>query len=253
MSVGKKSNIFNEISPLLTFDTDWAPDYVIDYVSEKLEKLKIKATWFITHDSPSIRKLGKNSLFEIGLHPNFANNSTQGNNVNDILKNLKEIVPKAESIRTHGLLQSSEIFLKFKEFGIKNDVSILLHEESFLKPHYSKYFQITRFPYFWEDDVEMVTRNWKNIEKYFSISGLKIFDFHPIHIFLNSDTMEKYDELKQMGYPKIEQKLMSKFRNKSIGVNTFFDNLILKLSNSKSHTIKDISRIFDMQRIKEEK
>jgi hypothetical protein len=51
-------------------------------------------------------------LFEIGLHPNFANNSTQGDNVDDILKKLKEIVPNAESIRTHGLLQSSEILLK---------------------------------------------------------------------------------------------------------------------------------------------
>ena len=77
MSIDKKSNIFNEINPLLTFDTDWAPDYTIDYVSEKLEKAKIKSTWFITHDSPAIQRLVNNPLFEVGIHPNFLSNSTQ--------------------------------------------------------------------------------------------------------------------------------------------------------------------------------
>jgi len=253
MSVDKKLNILNKINPILTLDTDWAPDYVIDYVSEKLERLKIKATWFITHNSPAIKKLKNNSLFEIGLHPNFANNSTQGDNVDDILKKLKEIVPNAESIRTHGLLQSSEILLKFKKFGIKNDTSILFHEESCLRPHYSKYFGITRFPYYWEDDIEMISGNWKKVEKHFFVSGLKIFDFHPIHIFLNSKTMKKYNELKKNGYPKLEQKLISNFINPSIGVNTFFENFILKMSNSKTYTIKEISKIFDAQRIKAKK
>ena len=246
----KKKDIFGEINPILTFDTDWAPDYVIDYVSEKLEKLKIKATWFVTHDSPAIKRLKKNTLFEIGIHPNFSNYSTQGKNVEDILKKMKSIVPNAKSIRTHGLLQSSEILLKFKKYGIKNDVSILLHEESFLKPHFSKYFDLIRFPYYWEDDVEMVHGDWENIKKHFSVSGLKIFDFHPIHIFLNSKTMKRYEKVKKDGYPKIEQELISKYRNEGIGVNSFFEKLISNICDSKTHTINDISKIFDNARIR---
>ena len=207
----------------------------------------------MTHDSPAIKRLKKNTLFEIGIHPNFSNYSTQGKNVEDILKKMKSIVPNAKSIRTHGLLQSSEILLKFKKYGIKNDVSILLHEESFLKPHFSKYFDLIRLPYYWEDDIEMVNGDWQNVRKHFSVSGLKIFDFHPIHIFLNSKTMEKYEKVKIKGYPRIEQKLISKYRNEGIGVNSFFEKLISNVCNSKTYTINDISEIFDNARIRIEK
>lgn len=247
----KESEIFNHIQPILTFDTDWAPDYVIDYVSKKLEKLKIKATWYITHDSPAIRRLQNNALFEIGLHPNFHINSSQGKGVDEILKNLKKIAPDAKSIRTHGLLQSSEILLKFNKYGIENDVSILLSGEPFLKPHYSKYLKIIRIPYYWEDDIHMIEGDeWEDVKKYFFISGLKIFDFHPIHIFLNSNGMEKYNELKLNGYPKIDKKLLLKYRNKFAGTNMFFENLIKNLNKRKTHTINDISQVFNNLRNK---
>ena len=42
---------------LITIDIDWASDEIIDHVSDILLSKKVKATWFITHDSPSIRKL----------------------------------------------------------------------------------------------------------------------------------------------------------------------------------------------------
>lgn len=236
---------YDELNPILTFDTDWAPDYTIDYVSEKLQKLKIKATWFITHESPAIQRLKENSLFEIGIHPNFYSNSTQGKDIDEILKNLKRIAPNAKSIRTHGLLQSTEILLKFHKYGIETDVSILLNNEESLKPHHSKPFKILRIPYYWEDDVEMMYEsNWENVDNHFSVQGLKIFDFHPIHIFLNSDSMEKYNELKTQGYPKISKEKLLEFRNKNVGTDTFFEQFIEKLSRKRTHTINEITQKF---------
>ncbi len=247
----EKLNIFNKTEPVITFDVDWAPDYVIDYVAEKLKNLKIKATWFITHDSPSIQKLLDNSLFEIGLHPNFYNNSTQGNGIDDILKNLKKIVNDAKSIRTHGLYQSSEIFLKFNKYGIENDVSILFSNESNIFPHYSKIFKITRIPFYWEDDVEMENGiDWKNVKKHFNVFGLKIFNFHPIHIFLNSNNMKNYNKLKGKKYPNINEKNILEFKNNSLGTETFFDILIDNLNKTKTYTINEISKIFNEDRIK---
>ena len=52
-----ESEMFSNKTPVLTFDTDWAPDYAIDYVVKKLEKWNIRATWFVTHDSQVIQKL----------------------------------------------------------------------------------------------------------------------------------------------------------------------------------------------------
>jgi hypothetical protein len=245
MLSSKQSDIFNKINPILTFDVDWAPDYMIDYVSDKLKNLKIKSTWFVTHDSPAIKKLKKNSLIEVGIHPNFSNNSTQGKNVDEILKNLKKIVPNAKSIRTHGLLQSTKILSKFQKFGIENDVSILLENEPYLGIHYSKYFKIKRFPYYWEDDVEMINGiDLNNDQKKFFVQGLKIFDFHPVHIFLNSNSMNNYNELKNNGYPEIEEREAKKYKNKNAGIGTFFENLIQGLTHKNSYTITDISKLF---------
>lgn len=242
----KKFDFCDNFEPAITFDVDWAPDYVIDYVAEKLQNLKIKATWFITHDSPSVEKLLDNPLFEVGLHPNFERNSTQGNGVDDILKNLKRIVKDAKSIRTHGLFQSSKIFLKFNKYGIKNDVSILFSNESHIVPHYSKFFKITRIPYYWEDDVEMENSiDWNNAEEHFKILGLRIFNFHPIHVFINSENMERYVQIKENNYPNITESMLLKSKNKAAGTETFFDNLTKILSKRKTHTINEISNIFN--------
>lgn len=113
---------------ILTFDVDWAPDNVIDYVAEILTEHKVKATWFITHESDAINRLSKNSdLFELGIHPNLLNGSTHGKTEDEILKHMKAIVPNAVSMRTHGLYQSTNFLTKAaKEYGILNDVSLFL-------------------------------------------------------------------------------------------------------------------------------
>ena len=52
----------------------------------------VKATWFVTHNSNHVKELAKIDLFELGIHPNFSHDSTQGKNVGDILSNLKKIM-----------------------------------------------------------------------------------------------------------------------------------------------------------------
>ena len=246
-----QTKIFENIEPTLTFDVDWAPDFVIEYVVKKLNNLGIKSTWFITHDSPEIQKLIDNPLVEIGLHPNFQNNSTQGDGIDNILKNLKNIANDAKSIRTHGLLQSSSILLKYNKHEIENDVSILFSNEPNIVPHYSDFLKITRIPFYWEDDVEISNNNQSaKIEKHFSIPGIKIFDFHPIHIFLNSNNMENYEKMKNEKYPDVDENKLKEFRNDLEGVDTIFSNFIEFLTKNKTHTINDISKMFNEWRVK---
>ncbi|MCX6671896.1 MAG: hypothetical protein NTX92_08260, partial [Euryarchaeota archaeon] len=58
---------------LICIDTDWASDSIIKDIADYLIMNKIKSTWFITHDSPAIRKLlAKPDIFEVGIHPNFS-------------------------------------------------------------------------------------------------------------------------------------------------------------------------------------
>jgi len=234
--------------PIITFDCEWAPDFVYEDLARILTEKKIKSTWFATHESSFLKKLESNSLFEIGLHPNFSTNSTQGNNPDSILKNLKKIYPQAKSIRTHMLIQSSPLLLKFQHYGIENDSSLFLPKTENLSPHYSSFFKLFRFPFFWEDDVKMTEeKNWSlSSNDFLSISGLKIFNFHPIHIFLNSRDMENYNLMKKLvGLKSLNSKNVKKFINfTNPGTRNYFEKIISSLEDIKSFTIQDLRELY---------
>ena len=61
------SDILNQM--VITLDADWAPECAIDYVTNLLLEKRIKATWYITHDSPAIRRVFEHKdIFECGIH-----------------------------------------------------------------------------------------------------------------------------------------------------------------------------------------
>ena len=114
--------------PIITLDIDWAPDWTIEDTASILIKNKIKATWFITHRTKAIDRLqNKTKLFELGLHPNCLPESSHGNSEDEVLTHVRTLIPQAVSMRTHGLYQSSNFLKKAaKDFGVKNDVSLIL-------------------------------------------------------------------------------------------------------------------------------
>lgn len=171
---------------LITIDVDWASDQDIWYAAKTLIDNHTKATWFITHNSPILKKIfGYPNLFEFGIHPNFCKESTHGKDPRQVMEYLKEIVPNAQSVRTHRLVQSSDLLKMMREeYRILYDVSILLSKMPHIKPckfYFERERFITRIPYFWEDDVELFDPDKcldLHNEKYY-LSGLKIFNFHP--------------------------------------------------------------------------
>ena len=120
----------------LTIDLDWAPDFAINYMMNILLLKRIKCTWFITHKSEAVEELMTHgNFFEFGIHPNFFPESTHGNNPNDVMKHMMEIVPNAKIVRTHVLLQSGRhLKLMVNDYGIEIDSSILLREVSNIEP-----------------------------------------------------------------------------------------------------------------------
>src|SRR5271163_4390623 len=121
----------------ITIDTDWAPDCAIDYVASALLRAGIKATWFLTHDSPSLRALFQHpDLFEIGIHPNFLPGSTQGSDESSILQYMLRIVPEARVVRTHSLVHSVPLMYRMaSDFNLTIDVSLILPDAAHLAPH----------------------------------------------------------------------------------------------------------------------
>jgi hypothetical protein len=184
---------------LITLDVDWAPDFMIREVAELLRSSNVRSTWFVTHESEAIRDLEKDRRFEVGIHP-CAHTKTIDSMVKSIGE-LRRLFPSAISMRTHGLFHSS--FLRKVErvdYGIEIDSSIYLREMPNIAPFYTYYDRapLLNVPFFWTEDGEMYSPRptFRAADKT-SGPGLKVFTYHPVHIWLNSVTMNRYNELKQ--------------------------------------------------------
>jgi hypothetical protein len=189
---------------VMTLDTDWAPDSAIDFTAGILVEHRVKATWFVTHASPAISRLSDfPELFEIGIHPNFLfeGRNDQGSSPAEVLDFCMNLVPAATSMRTHALVQSTPLFdLVLERTAIRTDVSLLLPRAPGLRAVCFEWKgkTLTRIPYLWEDDVEMWRSepDWRLSSILGLGEGLKVVDFHPIHVFLNSADMAPYQGLK---------------------------------------------------------
>jgi hypothetical protein len=180
----------NEIA--ITFDQDWAPDYMTAFVLNQLEARGVKSTWFITHKSPVLDRLKESPFVEIGIHPNFLQGTTQGKNTTAIMDGLMAICPGAKAVRTHAMVYSASLARVFALYRIPIDSSVYLGGMAGIKPFKAKYptgERITRMPYFWSDDGELTNGpEWR----LWDCEGLKILCFHPVHCFLNTAAWDDY-------------------------------------------------------------
>lgn len=231
---------------VLTLDVDWAPDFAIEAVAQILIEKNVKATWFLTHYSTTVEKLKEaGHLFELGVHPNLLPGSTHGEREDAVLAHVKGLVPSAISMRTHGLYQSSNFLVKAaKDYSIAFDVSLFLPRAAHLTPHQLKWggVKLWRLPYFWEDDSEMFedVPIWSLSDKRLAVPGLRIFDFHPIHVLLNTNKFEIYNALKQeMPISQWTLDFVESHINKGEGPRTLFLEIAEALSG-KGRQIKEI-------------
>ena len=217
---------------VLTFDIDWAPDFAILDCLDILDKAKISATFFTTHSTVMNEEIIRRGHI-LGIHPNFLNNSSHGNNTYSIIKNCLSYAPNAWCIRTHALVQSSpllfEIFNNFPQ--LKLDVSLFMHRSIYSHKCSWDFNGVIfeRLLYNWEDDAEFSNQRFCNPNELF-FGDLTVLDFHPIHVFLNSSNGTEYKKLKDKiagtALQKINNKTAEKFKNDGIGVRNHLDSIL---------------------------
>ena len=194
------------------------------YCLDLLEKAKVKATFFATHETSINKEITRRGHI-LGIHPNFLPNSSQGFDTSSIIRECLSYAPNAWCMRTHSLVQSSrllyEIFSNFPQ--LKLDVSLFMHRSLFAHKCSWKFEDISfdRLLYNWEDDSEFYSQNFGDRDQLF-FGELTVCNFHPIHVFLNSSDGKEYNKLKEKcaGVPldKIDMKTAILCQNKGIGV-----------------------------------
>lgn len=233
----------------VTFDIDWAPDWCIANCVSICSAAGVPMTFFVTHPSPILDELADNPLVELGIHPNFFDGSSHGRTPREVLDYSFDLVPDAVSMRTHGLFQSTYLLEMISGYEqIQTDVSLYLPFHPNLEAsvlHFGQHSRrLVRLPYLWEDDLMSYRDDW-NWQPWDFEDGLKIFDFHPMHIGMNACSMDNYTLLKERLGPrslnttKLEE--VADITNTGEGARTFLESLVSAVSSDRFHTISQIS------------
>ena len=197
-----------------TCDIDWANEKVINDTINLFNNFGVKCTLFATHKSNTIDRCNRD-LFEIGIHPNFNDIllNGKGKKAEQVLEDLIEIYPEALGIRSHSLTTSSRLLNLFKSFDLKYESNQIIPYSTRITP-YKCWNGMTIIPFNFEDDVHFTYNKSFDISliKTFQASDYLIMDFHPIHIYLNTDCEDTYEKSRDHFFSKE----LSSFKNNSI-------------------------------------
>ena len=187
----------------LTFDIDWAHDQIIEDVLQLLSRYIVPVTIFATHKTKILSSCSLlKDRIEIGLHPNFNHllwSESNGKNFSIVCSDLKEIYPNATSVRSHSLCFGSLIQTAYEALGITHDSSMMIPYQynNFDLFPFKMWDGLVRVPYFFCDYLTVMTTD-APINTLASRRGLKVFDFHPIHVFLNTESLDRYERTRPL-------------------------------------------------------
>lgn len=228
----------------ITSDIDWAPEPVIEYMVEIFRRNRIKCTFFCTHHSPVLLQSDPD-LFELGIHPNFNPSlAGQGKPADSIVDELLEIYPTAKGVRSHSLTQSSRLSIMFRQKGMVYESNLFLPYQKDVAPSVL-WNGLVRLPIVWEDDLHWeFGKTFEDLSIDMTDSGLKIFNFHPIHVFLNTTDAAHYENAKRF-YHDAKELLKLKNRSHKKGVEDALMKLIefIRQDKTKTFTLSEISQL----------
>jgi hypothetical protein len=207
---------------VLTSDLDWASDYCIENFLAIAARFSVKPTIFVTHESAAIRKAAREGRVELGIHPNFLPHSTHGECIESILAHVLGLAPHAAAVRCHRYVAGPEIERALAERGLRIDSNVCCHLERGLAP-VDLATGLLRLPVFFEDDVHwMHGMSWRfadHASAFFS-AGLKILNFHPFFVALNTPDAAFHQRHKPH-IPTLSADKAAKFRHGGKGAGTF--------------------------------
>jgi len=222
----------------LTLDLDWAPDHVLEDTRLLLQQVGLPTTIFATHQSPAVTALLARPGCETGVHPNFLSDADE----DAVLSRVLTAFPAAVGVRSHELYFDSRLLPLFQRRGVRYFSNDLMFLHSDLHPYYD-WSGLVRLPLFWEDDVHCLYFDGRFDCAALRLDqpGLKVLNFHPVHLYLNTREIADYQAAKpSLADPAAARKL----RREGPGIRSLFLDVVDRLRGAEMRTLGALAEEF---------
>ena len=194
---------------------------------------------------PIVNQLNR-ELFEIGIHPNFEPllYGTQGN-AELILDSLMKLFPDSKGVRCHNLTTSTSLLNLFAHKGLIYDANLFMQNQKMQVP-FKIWNGLLRIPYIWEDDIHFgMNKSFDTHDFNFDSDDLIILNFHPTHVFLNTETTQRYIDNKKY-YHLPEQLIQHRNNTRIRGVCNFLHMVLDEIVRKKveTFTLSEIAKAY---------
>lgn len=228
---------------ILTADTDWAPDFAIEEIIDRVGEHGHKISIFATHPSETLASVP--DFVEVGIHPDLTMRHNQLP-FEEVFSRLKGWYPEAVGMRSHRDFFGNNVGDLAIENGLIYDVSVLQWNLPLCQAHLD-YNGMARFPYFWEDGIHLDMKfplDWDEIR--LDAPGLKVLNVHPILIYLNceSDDDRRRVVRKHKDLTQVERGDLDPFVRRERGIGDVWSDLLEMLAarGVRTHKLGDVAR-----------
>ncbi len=196
----------------LTVDVEWAQPAILADLVKCFDERGLKATFFVTHADVNV------GSHEYAIHPNFRplggtmrrlrqEHGTDWLHWQEqdiyqyVLKFTLEYAPQARGTRSHGLFYDTNMFRVYGGLGLEYDSNQFLPLVPHLQPFWKEY-GILELPIYYMDHFDIChgLSDYKVSSLKLEQPGLKVFDFHPNIVLMNSPTEAHYETCKPDHY-----------------------------------------------------
>lgn len=208
----------------LTIDIDWAPDVLIQDTIDLCTEHSVPATVFSTHDDG----ISLGGEHERAIHPNFFGEDDDS----AVLSALAEKYPEARGVRSHGLYTYTNLRTEYEQLGLSYESNYLMFGQQGVDPYWM-HGDVIQFPIYFMDDMWM-RRGSPAMDNWGDCETVRVLAFHPIHIYLNTPTIDYYQQHKD-GYQ--EPSYLRDNRYEGRGVRDLFIDILSTLDDVRTETL----------------
>ena len=215
----------------ITMDVDWASDFAIAFAVKFFRARRIPLTLFFTHMSPFINKLVQEKEIAYGIHPNFIQPSSQGENKNEIIDYCMKCFPRAEAFRAHRWYADNDVYTELYQRGIRYESNLCTLLD--VVPPFIHRSGMLSFPVFFEDGAYLYhgfPLRFSATKAFFEQPGIKVINIHPMHLLVNTPYFQYMRDIKDTvnrdEWNSFSEETIERVRNKNTrGITDFVTEL----------------------------